>query len=77
MFTSIDEVLRRPIEFTLTSAVGVMNERAARVAPRQRHVQRGERQLGAQVIGIAQPITRREKQSMIVDKYNQPSQVRT
>ena len=26
---------------------------------------------------IAQPITRREKQSMIVDRYSHPSQVRT
>jgi hypothetical protein len=25
---------------------------------------------------MAQPTTRREKQSMIVDRYNQPSQVR-
>jgi hypothetical protein len=29
MFTSIDEVLQRPIECTLTTAVGVMDERAA------------------------------------------------
>jgi hypothetical protein len=44
---------------------------------RRANSMRGEGQPGAQVIGHRPATTRREKQSMIVDRYSQLSQVRT
>jgi hypothetical protein len=47
MFTSIDEVLRRPIEFTLAALVAVVDHTAHRAPVPHRQVEGVEHHLGA------------------------------